>query len=124
MQSWSYEKPINKRVVPSQPYSIVPQPPPVGFSAFTGRKCKYIQTELKIIYILTFRSLSKTSCSRSTWSWFVKLNQFKYPINNLFDLAMVHSTLSTHSEAVQQPRTVSHKQPKIRPDAEIRMLLI
>lgn len=34
--------PFEKRRMPvPQSYTVVPAPPPVGLSAFTGRKCKY-----------------------------------------------------------------------------------
>ncbi|CAF5138612.1 unnamed protein product, partial [Rotaria magnacalcarata] len=39
LQSWSFDMPLEKRrIVPSQSYALVPAPPPVGLSPFTGRK--------------------------------------------------------------------------------------
>ncbi len=40
----------------------------------------------------------------------------------MFYLGVLHSSLSTHSEAAQQPRTISHANPKPRPVGESRML--
>ncbi|CAF4339793.1 unnamed protein product [Rotaria socialis] len=39
LQSWSFDLPLEKRrIVPSQSHALVPAPPPVGLSPFTGRK--------------------------------------------------------------------------------------
>ena len=38
LQSWSYELPLERRKQAPQPYVLIPQPPPAGLSAFTGRK--------------------------------------------------------------------------------------
>lgn len=43
LQSWSYDVPIEKRRIVSQSYTLIPPAPPappVGLSAFTGRKRK------------------------------------------------------------------------------------
>lgn len=39
LQSWSYELPLERRRKAPDPYSLIPPAPPMGLSAFTGRKC-------------------------------------------------------------------------------------
>lgn len=46
LQSCSYEVSNEKRTTVPQPYRLVPPLPPIGPTAFTPRKCKYIQREL------------------------------------------------------------------------------
>jgi hypothetical protein len=57
--------PLEKRRVAPQPYTFVPPPPPLGLSAFTGRKRKCLLIEKISLFIYKSRSFSKTSCSRS-----------------------------------------------------------
>ncbi len=71
LQSWSYEVPTEKRTTVPPTYTFLPPPPPNGLSAFTARKRKYIRRKSMKWNKISFRSLSKTSCSRSPRSRFV-----------------------------------------------------
>ena len=51
LQAWSYEIPIEKRRVAPQSYTLIRAPPPIGLSAFTGRKRKYIQINNSAVLI-------------------------------------------------------------------------
>ncbi|CAF0909783.1 unnamed protein product [Rotaria sordida] len=83
LQSWSYEVPLERRRIVTQSYTLIPPPPPIGLSAFTGRKHHHQKRIAQEIH----------------------------------DHAMLHSTLSMHSEAIQQQpqqRTTIHSNNKTR----------
>ena len=42
LQSWSYDLPTEKRTTVNPSYTLMPAPPPIGLSAFTARRRKYL----------------------------------------------------------------------------------
>ncbi|CAF3362122.1 unnamed protein product [Rotaria sp. Silwood1] len=107
LQSWSYEVPLEKRRIVSKSYTLIPPPPPIGLSAFTGRKRKYLQLEFKMKITI-----------------FILDHQQKRIAQEIHDHAMLHSTLSMHSEAIQQQRVPIHPNNKTRPIAETQSPLL
>ncbi|CAF2964306.1 unnamed protein product [Rotaria sp. Silwood2] len=84
LQSWSYEVPLERRQIVSQSYTLIPPPPPIGLSAFTGRKHHHQ----------------------------------KRTAQEIQDHAVLHSTLSMHTEAIQQQRIGIQSNNKTRPVTE------
>ncbi|CAF0839380.1 unnamed protein product [Didymodactylos carnosus] len=66
--TWSYEIPIQDRKAPEE-YTFIPAPPPVGLSAFSGKKHHYVKRNVQHI-----------------------------PDSGQYNVTMLHSTLSMHSE--------------------------
>ncbi len=62
LQSWSYDVPTEKRTTVPPSHTLMPAPPPVGLSAFTARKRKYIRRKLIKRKNISRRSTSETNC--------------------------------------------------------------